>query len=113
MLCVVVTAVWSSLAWADATDSVDHSTTEVSAPSGAGKAKEPNSSDRAKDYGEKTFDIMVLRPLQSLAVVGGAALFVPAAAMASPGGSPSIEEAWDYLVVVRYEDAWKRRLGSW
>lgn len=73
---------------------------------------EPSRSERAEDIGNKVFDAVVLRPFQSLAVVGGTALFVPAALMASPGGRPVIEEAWDFFVVIRYEDAWTRRLGQ-
>jgi hypothetical protein len=69
-------------------------------------------SERAREVGEKSFDAVVLRPLQSVVVVAGTVLFVPAAAMSSPGGLPLIEEAWDYFVVVRYEDAWTRRLGE-
>lgn len=68
--------------------------------------------ERAADVGKKSFDVVVLRPLQSLAVVVGGGLVVPAAVMSSPGGLPLIEEAWDYFVVIRYEDAWTRPLGE-
>ena len=61
--------------------------------------------------GEKTFDAVVLRPIQTLGLVSGAGLFVPAAIITSPGGRPLIEEAWDYFVIVSYEEAWKRPLG--
>ena len=70
----------------------------------------------AASFGRKTYDVLVLRPLQVTALIFGTALFIPAAIITSPaaiepGGEVLIEEAWDYFVLVSYEDAFERPLG--
>ena len=65
----------------------------------------------AASVGRKTYDVLVLRPLQVTGLIFGTALFIPAAIITSPGGRDPIEEAWDYFVVVSYEDAFERSLG--
>ncbi len=58
------------------------------------------------------FDVVLLRPLGLLRLVIGAAFFVPAAVVASPGGFDSIEEALELFVLVPAEDLLERPLGD-
>jgi len=58
------------------------------------------------------FDVVLLRPLGLLTMVIGAALFVPAAVVTSPGGLDSIEEALELFVLDPAKDVLERPLGE-
>ena len=58
------------------------------------------------------FDLVLLRPLGLVTTVVGAALFVPAAVVTSPGGFDSIEEAWELFVLVPAKCVFRRPLGD-
>ena len=62
--------------------------------------------------GSKIFDCIFLRPFGFARTILGGALFVPAVALAAPGGAENIEEAWDLFVGVPVEDTFKRPLGG-
>jgi hypothetical protein len=64
------------------------------------------------DYGAQVFDAVILRPLGFTAVVIGAAFFVPAAILTSPGGKDTIEEAMELLVIMPGEWVFTRPLGD-
>ena len=58
------------------------------------------------------FDAVLLRPLGLLTMVIGAALFVPAAVVTSPGGLDSLEEALELFVLDPAKDVLERPLGE-
>ena len=58
------------------------------------------------------FDAVLLRPLGLVRTVIGAAFFVPAAVVTSPGGLDSIEEALELFVLVPAKDVFERPLGD-
>jgi len=58
------------------------------------------------------FDVVVLRPLQVIALAAGAALFVPAVVVSIPYGPQGREEAYSQLVGGPYARAFKRPLGD-
>ena len=62
--------------------------------------------------GSVVFDVVLLRPLGLLRLVIGAAFFVPAAVVASPGGFENIEEALELFVLAPAEDVLERPLGD-
>jgi hypothetical protein len=64
------------------------------------------------DYAAQAFDAVILRPLGFTAVIVGAAFFVPAAILTSPGGKDTIEEAMELLVIVPGEWVFTRPLGD-
>lgn len=59
-----------------------------------------------------TFDVLLLRPLQTVATLIGFGFFVPAAVMTSPGGMDSISDAWEVFVVPSGRDAFLRPIGD-
>ena len=63
-------------------------------------------------WGPVVFDAAVLRPLYAMATVVGAAAFVPAAVMTSPGGRTTVSEVWDTFVMASVEDVFRRPLGE-
>ncbi len=62
--------------------------------------------------GAKIFDCLVLRPVGFAGTVAGGIFFVPAAALASPGGMANIEVAWDVFMASQVEYTFNRPLGS-
>ena len=58
------------------------------------------------------FDVVLLRPLGLLTMVIGAAIFVPAAVVTSPGGLDSIEEALALFVLDPAKSVLERPLGD-
>jgi hypothetical protein len=78
-------------------------------------AAEQASSDRgntAEEVTVKVIDAVVIRPIATVRVVVGAALFVPASLFSSPGGKESIGNAYDVLVAAPMEYAFDRKLGD-
>lgn len=59
-----------------------------------------------------TFDLLLLRPLAAVSSAVGAVYFVPAAAIASPGGRDPIAEAWERFVLAPSRFAYTRPLGE-
>jgi len=68
----------------------------VSLPSPALAAEVPEAP--SPSTGDMIFDALVLRPTGLVVAMVGMALFVPAALLASPGGSRPVSEARDYFV---------------
>jgi len=67
----------------------------------------------AVDYGEigdKTFDVLVLRPLNAAAVLVGAGFFAISAPLVAPSGE--LATAFDVFVYAPYEYAFERPLGD-
>jgi hypothetical protein len=62
--------------------------------------------------GDVLMDVLVVRPFAFVGTAVGAILFVPAAALASPGGMDKIETALDQFVLVPWEYAAERPLGE-
>lgn len=60
---------------------------------------------------DRTFDAMVLRPLGAMGVVLGAALLVPAALVAAPGGTESLDNAYDVFVRMPLDNLINAPLG--
>ena len=58
------------------------------------------------------FDVVILRPLATVAFVVGAALFGPAALMALPGGEERLREAQELFVFEPFQEAFRRPLGD-
>lgn len=58
-------------------------------------------------------DVVLIRPLSVIGLVGGAALFLPAAVMTSPGGKETIGEAWELFVLVPGANVWEKPLGEY
>ncbi len=73
----------------------------------------PGAARAEADPAEIAFDIVVLRPLGFAASLVGAALFVPTALVASPGGLDSIEQVWEQFVITPAEHVYTRPLGEW
>ncbi|MEE3328906.1 MAG: hypothetical protein VX252_16320 [Myxococcota bacterium] len=65
--------------------------------------------DKAFNIG---FDVLVLRPLGAVALVGGAALFVPAVIFTAPGGSEGVKDSLDIFVQTPWRDLAERPLGD-
>lgn len=59
-----------------------------------------------------TFDVLILRPTGVVMALSGAALFVPAALLASPGGKAPVTEAYEHFVSVPFDNAFMRPLGD-
>jgi hypothetical protein len=62
--------------------------------------------------GDVLMDVLVVRPFAFIGTAVGAILFVPAAALTSPGGMDSIQTALDQFVLVPWEYAAERPLGE-
>ena len=62
--------------------------------------------------GSKIFDCAVLRPFGLATTIVGGALFVPAAALASPSGADNIQTAWEHFVLTPVENTFQRPLGE-
>jgi hypothetical protein len=60
----------------------------------------------------KTFDVLVLRPAGVVMALSGAALFVPAALLASPGGKAPVTVAYEHFVSVPFDNAFMRPIGD-
>lgn len=58
------------------------------------------------------FDAVIVRPLRTVAVVIGTAIFVPAAIVTSPSGTDAIGQAWNKFVGYPSELAFQRPLGE-
>ena len=65
-----------------------------------------------EDQFARGFDAVILRPLGFVSLVVGAAAFVPAAIMSSPGGRPSVETAFDVFVRTPKDSVFERSLGD-
>ena len=76
------------------------------------ESAQANSGAEPGRWAAAAFDVVVVRPVSAVATVVGAALFVPAALITSPGGRPAISETWDVFVVTPANEAFKRRLGD-
>ncbi len=66
----------------------------------------------APNFGSKLFDCTVLRPFGFAAVLVGGAAFLPAALLTSPGGTDSVEHAYEIFVASPAEHTFKRPLGE-
>ena len=66
---------------------------------------------RARRF-DQVFDLIVLRPFGLGMTAVGAALFVPAAVLASPSGAEGILEVWEQFVVPSMESTFKHPLGE-
>ena len=75
-------------------------------------ATEAGSADSGPGAVSKIFDCAVLRPFGLVGTLIGGVLFVPTAALASPGGSKSIQAAWDHFVATQVKNTFKRPLGD-
>jgi hypothetical protein len=62
--------------------------------------------------GDVIMDVLVVRPFAFVGTAVGAILFVPAAALTSPGGMSAIRTALDQFVLVPWEYAAERPLGE-
>jgi hypothetical protein len=62
--------------------------------------------------GDVIMDVLLVRPLAFVGTGVGAILFVPAAALTSPGGMDAIQTALDQFVLVPWEYAAERPLGE-
>ena len=60
----------------------------------------------------QAFDILVLRPLDAVAVVAGAGLMIPASVFGLMGGMEVVEDSWDILVLTNWESLVDRPLGE-
>jgi hypothetical protein len=81
-------------------------------PAHAGAQAGEDAASKAQDYAAKGFDAVIIRPLSLAAVVVGAALFVPAAIVSSPGGLSPIREAWEQFVLAPVNFVFTRPLGE-
>lgn len=61
---------------------------------------------------DKTFDVVVLRPLGAFATVAGGVMSIPAALLAAPSGRRGFEETWNVFVEPPYESTFERPLGE-
>ena len=59
-----------------------------------------------------SIDVLIVRPLASIRVLLGGLLMVPASLLASPGGKPAIEDAYQVLVEEPMEYAFEREIGD-
>ena len=75
----------------------------------AAQSEARSGADRALGIG---IDVVLVRPMRALAVVGGAVLFIPAAIMCSPGGKNAIGQAYDKLIGQPVEQAFVKPLGE-
>lgn len=60
----------------------------------------------------QTVDVILIRPLAILRTVVGAAAFLPAALLASPGGRAKVEEVYELFVTNSADYAFRRDLGD-
>ncbi|MDG2334992.1 MAG: hypothetical protein P8Q97_12260 [Myxococcota bacterium] len=84
----------------------------VAGPAVAAEESESDTSS-AGEVVDKTFDALVLRPLDGAALVCGGVLMIPAALFGSVGGKESVADAWDLLVLTTWESLVDRPLGRW
>ena len=61
---------------------------------------------------DEYLDLMIMRPFLFGRTLVGAAVFVPAAVLASPGGAENIQDAWDIFVAPLVESTFIRPLGE-
>lgn len=66
----------------------------------------------AGKVGAQSLDLLVFRPLETVALALGCAAFVPAAALSAPGGLDAVREALDYFVVEPGKRTFVRPLGE-
>lgn len=66
----------------------------------------------AGETGAKVFDAMLLRPIGFFALMIGAVLFVPAAALTAASGEESISEAKDVFITPYAQNVFERKLGD-
>ena len=69
--------------------------------------------DLGPSAARKTFDLLVLRPADAFSVVFGGILLVPAALASAPGGTESIDNAYDVFLRTPWENLTQRPLGLW
>jgi len=62
---------------------------------------------------DQVFDVMVLRPLDAAALLGGGVLMVPATALGAIGGKEVVQDSWDLLILTSWENLVDRPLGQW
>ena len=70
------------------------------------------SGSRAEDVTAKSVDALIVRPIATARVVLGALLFVPAAIISSPMGKEGFDGAYDTLIDIPFEYAFKRDIGD-
>lgn len=63
-------------------------------------------------FGEKTYDVLVLRPFDFLGLIASSVAFVPAAVLTAPNGRYEVETAYDVFVVEPAENVFERELGK-
>jgi hypothetical protein len=72
--------------------------------------------DDGRSGAERAFaiglDVLIVRPLGAIAVVVGAAFFLPVALVTSPNGKDAIGHAWETFVVVPSDSTFNRPLGE-
>ena len=66
----------------------------------------------AEDVLANSVDVLIVRPLASIRVLLGGLLMIPASLLASPGGKPAIDDAYQVLVEEPMEYAFEREIGD-
>lgn len=70
----------------------------------------------SRSVAERSFavgiDVMVVRPLATIAVAVGAAFFVPAVILTSPNGKDAMHQALEKFILIPSENAFQRPLGD-
>ena len=80
---------------------------------GSATALEPEGLERRRiDPVAASFDVVILRPLGFVAVVVGAAAFIPVALLTAPNGKDSLKAALELFVTRPADDVFRRRLGD-
>ncbi len=73
---------------------------------------EQSSQTRIDSVFETGFDLVVLRPLGLVGLVGGACLFVPAVILTAPGGSEGVTDSVDIFLKTPWRDLVERPVGD-
>jgi hypothetical protein len=87
----------------------------TAAPAGAPQSPAqppPSLAARAGNVAAIAVDLLIARPLLTAATAVGAVLFVPTALVSAPQGRHGLQEAWEMLVVVPADNAFRRPLGE-
>lgn len=72
----------------------------------------PSLASRVADGAAVGVDLLLARPLLAAATAVGSVLFLPVAAVSAPQGRHGIQEAWEILVSVPFENTFRRPLGE-
>ena len=67
---------------------------------------------KAEEITAKGVDALIVRPLASMRVIIGGALYIPAIILASPSGKEGRDGAYDTLLAEPMEYAFDRKLGD-